>query len=83
MIENNAVIEGRKINNCTILSDDLESTLIGTDVILNDSIIGYGSQIKSVHSFIPLLPEIASVFRRCPESVILLLVITLQLPAAK
>lgn len=48
MIQNNTVIEGAgRINNCTILSDDLESTLIGTDVILNDSIVGYGSQIKS------------------------------------
>jgi len=48
IIENSAIIEGTgKINNCTILSDDLESTLIGTDVILNDSIIGYGNQIQS------------------------------------
>lgn len=56
MIENSVVIEGaEKIDNCTILSDDLESTLIGTGVILTDSIIGYGNRIQSgaqLHSVI-------------------------------
>lgn len=48
MIENNAIIaEAEKIDNCTILSDDIESTIIGAGVILTDSIIGYGNRIQS------------------------------------
>lgn len=47
-IENNAIIEGaEKIDNCTIRSDDLESSTIGTGVILVDSIIGFGNRILS------------------------------------
>jgi hypothetical protein len=56
MIKNSAVIEdAEKIDNSTILSDDLESTLIGSGVIITDSIIGYGNRIQSgaqLHSVI-------------------------------
>lgn len=47
-IGNNSIVDGAElINNSTVHSNDLESTVIGTGVIISDSIIGYGNHISS------------------------------------